>query len=77
MVAVLRAVESENSFGKQKQIDIEMTARVISNQNRYWCRRSVACKRNSDDGECNCSDVKSKNNQWRADKKNILKLSGR
>jgi hypothetical protein len=56
MVAVLRAVDTERNFAKRKQIVIEMTDRwqhfaaVISNQNRYWCRRSVACKRNSDHG---------------------------
>jgi hypothetical protein len=56
MVAVLRAVGIEHNFAKQKQIVVEMTDRwqhfvaVISNQNRYWCRRSVACKQNSDHG---------------------------
>ena len=68
MVAVLRAVDSEHSFGIQKQIAIEMTDRVISYQYRYWCRRSVACKRNSDLGESNRSAAKSKHTQWRADK---------
>jgi hypothetical protein len=73
MLAVLRAVYTEGNFGKQKQIAIEMTDRwqhfvaVISNQNRYWCRRSVACKRNSDHGKSNCSAAKSKYAQWGAD----------
>jgi hypothetical protein len=69
MVAALRAVDIKHNFGKQKQIAIEVTDRwqhfvaVISNQNRYWCQRSVACtlrKRNSIMVKSNFSALKSK-----------------
>jgi hypothetical protein len=74
MVAVGRAVDTEHNFGKQKQIAITMTDRwphfvaVISNQNHYWCRRSVACKRSSHHGESNFRAAKSEYTQWGADK---------